>query len=217
MPDVGDMVIARINASYFGQPIVNTLGLQLTAAFTLWSDCAAAVLDQLDGAIGLTAGGGSVWLDQRNNNYLLQALDVVDVSPGTQPQFSFNLDGIGLTTDAGMPPNDSLCITWRSQVKGAQGRGRSYLNAQTEPNCLAGLWQTAALDNAKDIADALLASFGEEGTGSFRLVVLHRHAAGAPVVPPVANPIFSYTVHSEVRSLGRRAMGRRVHRTPTGP
>lgn len=217
MTDVGDIMIGRFVAQYAGQPIINTFGFVSKTAFGTWSEAATALNDQMDDCLGHQAGTTGTWVDFMNDGYLMSSFDVVDVVPGVGPQIGFNANAQGHLSADGLPPNDALCVTWRSDTKGAKARGRTYIPAYTELHTAGGFFDSDAITGAQAIANALLASFGPEGTGDFTFAVIHKHDKTGPVVPPVAFPILTSTTHSEVRSLGRRAVGRRIHRSVTPP
>ncbi len=212
MPDVGDMVNARIVGTLFGQPIINQLGFVSNLPYGTFSELGLQLVTELDAALGVLSAGDSLWTDQLVDAYRVVSVDVQDVFPAVAAQYSTASAAVGQQTGEGMPPNDCLCITWRSDFKGTSGRGRSYLSGQIEANQESGFWSGNAQDAASGIGSAMLASFGEAGTGSFRFSVLHRVSGGAPLVPPEVKPVMSFTIHNEVRSLGRRAMGRRIRR-----
>jgi hypothetical protein len=217
MTDVGDIMVGRFVAQYAGQPIINTFGFVSKTAFGTWTEAATALSDQMDDCLGQQAADAGLWVARMTVGYVMSSFDVVDLVPGVGPQIGFNANAVGNQSDDGLPPNDALCITWRTETKGAKARGRTYIPAYTEQDSTNGFWNSVATTAADDIGNALLASFGPEGTGDFTLAVIHRHDTAGPVVPPVAFPIMSFNSHNEVRSLGRRAVGRRIHRTTTPP
>jgi hypothetical protein len=115
-----------------------------------------------------------------------------------------------------MPPNDSLCVTLRTAVKGRTGRGRMYLNGFPEGSANGGYWETAAQDAAVAIAGALLNTFGSPGQPApYTWGVISRFEFGVKRDIPAFTPIDSYTVHHEVRTLRRRAIGVRISRRKT--
>lgn len=210
----GDVCVARINARFDGEPIISSFALvDVGSGEDTFEGMAARLADDLTTVSGFLAADGQ-WLTGLNVQYQLLAVDIVDVVPGTAPMFSRAVGGTGtVTDDDAMPPNDCLCITWRSAFKGPSGRGRTYLTGFSEGAANGGYWESGTQDYAVTIADFLMGRYGEEGTGEFRFVVLHRMAGGVPVVPPEQKPVMGYSVRNEVRSLGRRAVGRRIRRT----
>lgn len=214
----GDVILARMNARFDGEPVMNTLAfVDVGSGASGFSNVAAELWAQLDGAIGPFAGGG-VWLTGLSVQYQLLSTDFMDVVPGVAPMVSNLAGGLGtVDDDDAMPPNDALCVTWRSEFKGPSGRGRTYLTGFAEGAANGGYWESGTQGHAEAVANALLAVFGEEGTGTFRFVILHRMAGGEPIIPPEQKPVMGYTVHNEVRSLGRRAVGRRIRRRRVTP
>lgn len=214
MPDVGDMVTARIVAELSGQPIINNLSFTLIAPFATWREAANQLHIELNSALNIDAGGG-VWTQDRGTLYQTNALQVIDVFPAVSPLIQYALNAPGNLDDPTMPPNDCLAVTLRSDFKGPSGRGRIYLAGYTESAATNGFWEAGAQDAATAIMNNLDLNFGEfAGGASFRWVILHKVAGGAPVVPPEVKPVMSWTIHNEIRSLSRRAMGRRIRRRP---
>lgn len=212
---VGDVLLARLNARFDGEPVMNSLAfVDVGSGQENFIDTASDLWSSLDGALGPFSGGG-VMLTGLSVQYHLLSVDIASVVPGTAPMASYLAGGFGtVEDDDAMPPNDALCITWRSDFKGPSGRGRTYLSGFAEGSANGGYWEAGAQTYAQIFADALLANFGEEGTQNFRFVVLHRMTGGVPIVPPEQKPVMGYTVRNEVRSLGRRAVGRKIRRSP---
>lgn len=220
MPAVGDMITVRLVGSLDGQPIINNFSFEMVAAFGTWTELGTAMLGEMDAALGIVSGDTGVWSAFRALSYALAAFEVVDVSPGTSPLFSAGIGAVGAVDGQALPPNDALACTLRSDFKGASGRGRIYLAGFSVATVVSGFFTADAQGAANDIMAAMITGFGEgAGAASARWAVLHRIAAGVPVVPPEVKPIMGYTVHNEVRSLSRRAMGRRISRrtAPPGP
>lgn len=213
MPEIGDMYLARVNATFDGEPIVNSLTFVGVAAFGTWTEAAGELAGQLNVSLGLISGGGQ-WADGLSVQYKVNALEIIDVSPGVSPLASFESAVIGtVTDDDAMPPNDCLCVTLRSDFKGPSGRGRMYLNGFAEGSANGGYWEAGAQAYAAGIAAKLVEDFGEfAGAASFRWSVLHRMTGGVRLVPPEVKPIMSFSTHNEVRSIGRRAVGRKIRR-----
>jgi hypothetical protein len=217
MTEVGDMLTARIVGTISGQPIINNLSFTAVTAFGVWSEAASQLADDLIGAVALDTTAG-LFMDQRSAQYALSELQIIDVSPGVAPLYSRTLSAVGNQAGDCLPPNDSLAVTLRSNFKGPSGRGRIYLAGYPEAGQVNGFWQADPQSNADQIGGALDDAFGElAGAANFRWCVLHRVSGGVPLVPPEVKPIFGWTVHNEVRSLGRRAMGRKIRRRSVGP
>ena len=217
MPDVGDMVQARIMQTISGQPVINDLSFVLINPFATWTECANQLAADLDAAIGVLTNGG-LWDAARSNLWSTQALQIIDVYPKVAPLLAFASSSVGAVDLGVVPPNDCLAVTLRSDFRGASGRGRIYLGGWTLGDFANGYWTTGPQDAASAIMSGLDTGFGElAGGASFRWAVLHRMAAGAPVVPPEVKPVMSFTIHNEGRSLSRRAMGRRISRRAVGP
>lgn len=214
MPEIGDMVQCRFVGTFDGEPIINTFSFVAVVPFGTWRELAIAMHAEIVSGAGINLDlvGG------RSSQYHLSQLQVVDVYPGTSPLIAFTLNDTGtVTDDDAMPPNDCLCVTMRSDFKGPGGRGRVYLTGFAEGAANGGYWEAGTQTAAETLMGDLDGSFGEEAGGaSFRWAILHRYAGGSPLVPPEVKPVMSWTVHNEVRSLGRRAVGRRIrrHRTP---
>lgn len=211
---VGDVMLLRVSARFDGEPVMNSLAfVDVGSGLDQGAATQAGLADAFNGALGMTNPAGD-WLTGLSVQYQLQSLEVVDVVPGTFPLYSLALGGVGtVADDDAMPPNDALCITWRSQFKGQGGRGRTYLTGFAEGAANGGYWEAGTQDYATTIANDIINAFGESASSPYRFCILHRQHLGAAIVPPEQKPVMSYTVHNEVRSLGRRAVGRRIHRT----
>lgn len=206
---------ARLVSTLSGQPIINNISTTLVSPFADWATTALNMLNALQTALELTTDGG-IWTASRGVNFRTTELQVIDVFPGVSPMVSFGLGNVGVEVSGTLPPNDCCSVTFRSNFKGAGGRGRMYLAGYTEADATDGFWELGVQNAVDGIAAALDTSMGEfAGASSFRWCVLHRSAGGSPIIPPEVKPIMSWTVHNEIRSLSRRAMGRRIRRSVT--
>jgi hypothetical protein len=214
----GDVILARMTSTFDGEPIINSLAfVDVGSGESTFPGVAVALATEMVDVFGLGGAGGAL-LGGLSVQFVMNMINLVDVVPGTDPMYSFPIGQAGdITDDDAMPPNDALCVTWRSSFKGPSGRGRTYLTGFAEGAANGGYWLSATQDYAQGVAIAMLARWGETGTGNFRFVVLHRVAGGVPIVPPEQKPVMSYAIHNEVRSIGRRAVGRRIRRNRTGP
>jgi hypothetical protein len=176
-----------------------------------WQDLFAQVVADLNTAIGISSS--AQWSGQRSTAFNTYAVQMVDVLPGTSPMLQQALATQGEIADDVMPPNDSLCITLRTDVKGRTGRGRIYLNGYPEGSANGGYWEAVAQSDADLIAGLLLSNFQAPPSGaSMTWGVISRFEFGVKREIPAFTPITSYTVHNEVRSLRRRAVGVRISR-----
>lgn len=217
VPDVGDLVTVRLVGEISLQPIINNISFTLVAAFGTWREATDQMFADLTAALELDTTGG-IWTTGRSSQYVLNTMQVVDVFPGLAPMSQYLIGTGGDVVEDCLPPNDALCVTFRSDFKGPSGRGRMYLSGYPEAAQINGFWTGPTQDLASNIALGLDTNFGElAGAASFRWSVLHRVSGGVPIVPPEVKPVMSFTPHNEVRSLGRRAVGRRIRRTRTGP
>lgn len=219
VPASGDLITVRLVGVLSGQPIINNLSFSIINPASTWADQVLQVVNDMDSALGVVTSG--VWMAGRSAEYTLSSVQVVDVVPGTSPMGVAASGAVGSEGAAeSLPPNDALAVTFRSDYRGAGGRGRIYLSGYTETWCVGGFWTSDAQDAASAICSALITGFGEGASGAnMRWIILHRFSNGGvrgapevPLVPPEVKPVMSFTVHNEVRSLGRRAMGRRIHR-----
>jgi hypothetical protein len=207
----------QIRGKACGEPFINTFGFSIVNPLGTFVETAAQLADEFNTALDLFSSTGP-WLLHRSVQYTVESLAVLDVSPGVAAQYELAIGFVGNIDDEdALPPNDCLRIKWQSDFRGPGGRGRNYLNGYTEGSQVAGFWIAETQSGAQAIAEALLAAFGELGAGSARLCVLHGVTGGVPIVPPEVKPVMSYSVSNEVRSIGRRAIGRRIHRTPSAP
>lgn len=211
VPASGDLITVKLLATCGGEPTINDLSFEIVNPAATWADQLAQVHDDLDSAIGLEGAGD--WSDQRSTAYNLYAIQMVDVRPGTSPMVERAVSYQGQVADDVMPPNDSLCITLRTDVKGRTGRGRMYLNGFPEGSANGGYWELAAQDSAGGIAADLLGNFGaDQSTRNMTWGVISRFEFKVKREIPAFTPITSYTVHNEVRTLRRRAIGVRISR-----
>lgn len=214
IPASGDLVNVKLLSTCGGEPTINDLSFQINNPAASWALQLAQVAADLDTAIGSTSGG--IWVAQRSTAFNTYGLQMVDVRPGTSPLGQQVLATQGEIADDVMPPNDSLCITLRTAVKGRTGRGRMYLNGYTEGASNGGYWESFAQDNATDIATQLLVNFGPDAVGAnMSWGVISRFEFGVKREVPAFTPIESFTVHNEVRTLRRRAIGVRISRRPS--
>jgi hypothetical protein len=211
VPASGDLVTVKLLATCGGEPTINDLSFQIVNPTASWPSQVAQVLNDLDTAIGIY--GPALWSAQRSTAYNLYGAQVVDVRPGTSPLGEAACAAPGGAADDVMPPNDSLCVTLRTDVKGRTGRGRMYLNGYPEGSANGGYWEAAAQDAASALATALLTNFGQDGALPNMLWgVISRFEFKVKREVPAFTPINSFTVHNEVRSLRRRAVGVRISR-----
>jgi len=216
IPAAGDVVTVRILSTCAAEPTINDLSFEIVNPAATWWDQFNQVSTDLNGAIGLVADGD--WVDQRSTAFNTYGLQMIDVRPGTSPMVQGALAAQGSLADDVMPPNDSLCITLRTNVKGRTGRGRMYLNGFPEGSSNGGYWEAAAQDSATAIANDLAGAFSEMNlTRNMTWVVVSRYEFGVKREIPAVTPVTSYTVHNEVRSLRRRAIGVRISRRTTAP
>lgn len=210
-PASGDLITVKLLATCGGEPTINDLSFELVNPAATWQDQMAQVVVDLTTAIGLAAD--ATWVEARSTAYNLYALQMVDVRPGTSPLLETVLGVPGSIADDVMPPNDSLCVTLRTDVKGRTGRGRMYLNGFTEGSANGGYWEAGAQDNASEIASLLLSTFGPTvDSRNMTWGVISRYEFKAKREVPAFTPITSFTVHNQVRSLRRRAVGVRISR-----
>lgn len=213
VPASGDLVVVRIKSTVGGEPTINGLSFQILNPSATWPDQVTATAALVDQTLGIQLGGA--WVVARSTAFNSFEIEVVDAWPNTSPLGATVVSGQGAVEDDVMPPNDSLCITLRTDVKGRTGRGRIYLNGYTEGSSNGGYWEASAQDNGTAIAEALLSGFGAAAVApDIRWGVISRYEFGVKRDIPAFTPINSFTVHNEVRSLRRRAIGVRISRRP---
>lgn len=213
IPSSGDLIVAKLLATCGGEPTINTLAFEVVNPAATWAEMALQVFADLDNAIGLLGAG--VWSAGRSTAYNLYGLQVVDARPGTSPLAQITASYQGDLADDVMPPNDNVCITLRTDVKGRTGRGRMYLNGYPEGSANGGYWEAAAQEAAGFIASELISNFGANvDTRNMTWGVISRYEFGVQRDIPAFTPIGTWTVHNEVRSLRRRAVGVRISRRP---
>lgn len=214
----GDIMRATLEGRFDGEPVVIGLGFVSNSGAGTWEEDAGNLINELLAALGLDGPAGA-YLDPLSAQYTVDRVRVQDLAPGVGASVTVEVGQAGANvTDDAMPPNDALCVTWRTGLKGVQNRGRSYLTGFAEDSGNAGFWipeiQTWA---ATAFAGALMGAFGPLGPGNYALSVVHTQSGGAPLSPPTATPISTYTINNQVRSLRRRAVGVRISRRPSAP
>jgi hypothetical protein len=213
IPASGDLVVVKLLSTCGGEPTINDLSFEIGNPAATWAAQVAQIVNDLDLALGLGTSG--VWSTGRSTAFNTYAAQVVDVRPGTSPLAERVLAAPGDQADDVMPPNDSLCVTLRTAVKGRTGRGRIYLNGYPEGGANGGYWEAGTQALADNLVGALLANFGEGGTNpNMSWGVISRFEFGVKRAIPAFTRIDSYTVHNEVRTLRRRAIGVRISRRP---
>lgn len=196
-----------------GEPTINDLSFQINDPSATWPEQVADLILALASPLG--PGLDVNWTAGRSTAFNSYAIQVVDVRPGESPLLESALAAQGDVADDVMPPNDCLCVTLRTAVKGRTGRGRMYLNGFPEGAANGGYWEAAAQDAATAIAGSLLNTFGAPGQPApFTWGVISRYEFGVKRDIPAFTAIDSFTVHNEVRTLRRRAIGVRISRRP---
>lgn len=212
-PASGDLVTVKLLATCGGEPCINDLSFQINDPAATWAEQVQAVADALEAVVGSSASG--LWSDGRSTAYNCYGIEVVDVRPATSPLGQIALAWPGVVADDVMPPNDAVCVTLRTAVRGRTGRGRMYLSGYPEGSANGGYWEVAAQDAAQALADALLTAFKVGGSSpSLTWGVVSRYEFGVKRDVPAFTAIESFTVHNEVRTLRRRAIGVRISRRP---
>lgn len=214
VPASGDLVVVRVLATCGGEPCMNDLSFQINDPSPTWGEQVVAVSDSLEAVIG--GSTSDLWSDGRSTAYNVYGLQVVDVRPSTSPLGQIIKAWPGGVADDVMPPNDAVAVTLRTDVKGRTGRGRMYLNGYPEGAANGGYWEAAAQTAAQALADALLTAYGPTPSHSeLTWGVISRFEFGVKRDIPAFTPINSVTVHNEVRTLRRRAVGVRISRRPS--
>jgi hypothetical protein len=210
-PAAGDLVVMKLLSTCAAEPTINDMSFQINNPAATWADQAMQCYLDLVPILGLTPAGD--WVAARSTAFNTYGVQVVDVRPGTSPLAELQVGHQGEVADDVMPPNDSLCVTLRTDVKGRTGRGRMYLNGYPEGSANGGYWEEAAQNNAQDIGNAMLAAFGALVVGAnMTWGVISRFEFGVKREVPAFTPITSFSVHNEVRTLRRRAIGVRISR-----
>lgn len=214
----GDILKATIEGTFDGEPFNIGLGFVSLSGAATFQDEANTLSNELS-AIFLFSNPAGPFMGPLSEHFVVSNIRIQDLSPGVGASLVYAQAGVGgNTTDDALPPNDALCVTWRTGLKGKENRGRNYLTGFAEDAQVSGFWIGEIQDWARDaFASPLLTAFGPEGEGNYQLSVVHTVSGGARLVPPTATPILSYTIHNEVRSLRRRGIGVRISRRRAAP
>jgi hypothetical protein len=214
IPAAGDLVVVKLLSTCGGEPCINDLSLQIENPAASWAEQVMDVVSGIGAAIG--PAGTAFFNVGKSTAFNTYAAQVVDARPNTSPLAEVLLGWQGDIADDVMPPNDSLCVTLRTDVKGRTGRGRVYFNGYPEGGANGGYWEAATQLLANNVAQALLDEFGTANLGrSYTWGVISRYEFGVKREIPAFTAITSYSVHNEVRSLRRRAVGVRISRHRT--
>lgn len=214
----GDVMRVTLEGTFDGEPVVIGLGFVSNSGAATWEEDAGNLINEVMSTLGLDGPLGSYTVPL-SSHYTLDRIRAQDLNPGLGASQTVEIGQAGQNdTDDALPPNDALCVTWRTGLKGKQNRGRSYLTGFAEDSQTAGYWIPEIQSWAGTFfAGVLLNEFGPLGPGNYALSVIHTMSGGVRLDPPTATPITSYTVNNTVRSLRRRAVGVRVSRRPSTP
>jgi hypothetical protein len=214
----GDILRATIEGTFDGEPVVIGLGFVSNSGAGSWDEEVVTLTNELRDALTISSTGGA-FLAPLSIHYTVDRVRIQDLNPGVSASFVSQVGFAGgNTVDDALPPNDALCVTWRTGLKGKENRGRSYLTGFAEDSQVSGFWIPEIQDWASGaFADALLSEFGPLGAGNYALSLIHTQSGGVRLIPPTATPITSFTINNQVRSLRRRAVGVRISRRRPGP
>lgn len=214
----GDLMRATIEGHFDGEPVVIGLGFLSSSEAPDFATDATNLASSLGSLLALDDPAGG-FLSPLSVKYVVDNIRISDLNPGVAASLVFPQGGTGgNTVDDGMPPNDALCVTWRTGLKGKQNRGRSYLTGFAEDSQSGGYWIGEIQTWAQTaFVGPLLDTYGEGVAGPYVLSLVHTVSGGARIIPPTSIPIISANVHNEVRTLRRRAVGVRISRHRTAP
>lgn len=112
----------------------------------------------------------------------------------------------GTAGGASLPNNASLCVSFRTDLRGRSYRGRNYFIGLTEAQVTNNEVGTSVADDIQDAYAALLTVAFDAG---YSWVVVSRYSMNAPRVTGVATPITAVViVDNTVDSQRRRLPGR---------
>jgi hypothetical protein len=214
----GDLYRATIEGKFNAEPVMIGLGFVSQSELPNFASDSENLAIAVATVLGLTAPGGA-YMSPLSVGYRVDGIRVQDLNPGTSAGafYTFAAEG-GNAVDDGMPSNDALCVTWRDGLKGKQHRGRSYLTGFAEDSQSGSYWISEIQSWATTgFAGILMAAFGPGSEGSYVLSLVHTVSGGARLIPPTSDPIISFTVHNEVRTLRRRGAGVRISRHRSAP
>lgn len=214
----GDIYRASLEGTFDGEPVMINLGFVSASGAASFLDDANQLAGELVTALGFTGSPGT-FMGPLAVNYTMNQIRVQDLAPGVAAGLLYpvGMPG-GNAIDDALPPSLALCVTWRTGLKGRENRGRSYLTGFAEDSQVAGYWIPEIQDWAvNNFGNPLMNAFGPLGTGNYSLSVVHTVLGGSRLIPPTAEPILSYSIHNEVRTLRRRGVGVRISRHRTTP
>jgi hypothetical protein len=215
----GDIMKATLEGHFAGEPVVMGLGFISNSGAADFMEDSSALELELFTALDLGAGSLGAFMAPLSVQFILEAVRIQDLSPGTAAGrvWGENITG-GNTTDDAVSPSNAMCVTWRTGLKGLAYRGRTYLTGFAEDSQNAGYWIGEIQTWARAaFIDPLMNAFGPFGTGNYSLALIHTVSGETRLVPPTATPITQGDVNNTVRSLRRRAVGVRISRHHSTP
>jgi hypothetical protein len=213
----GDIMRATLEGTFDGEPVVIGMGFVSNSGAETFIEDAVTLINELKAALEIDSSGGA-FMAPLSVHYSLDNVRVQDLNPGVAASVVSPAGMLGgNTVDDALPPNDALCVTWYTGLKGKENRGRNYLTGFAEDSQVSGFWIGEIQDWARNAFVApLLDAFGPLGAGNYALSVVHTQSGGTRLIPPTATPIQNYKVNNQVRPLRRRAVGVRISRRRAG-
>jgi hypothetical protein len=214
----GDVLKATVEGTCGGEPVVIGFGLVSASGLATFQEEADELAARLTSVLSLNAPTGG-FLAPLSAQYKLSGVRIQDLNPGVAAGRVYPVGGVGgNSTDDAMPPLCALCVTWRTDLKGKENRGRTYLSGFAEDSANAGYWIPEIQDWAvAEFAGQLMGAFGPLGTENYSLSLIHTMSGGSRIIPPTATPITGYTVNNTVRGIRRRGVGVRISRHRSTP
>jgi hypothetical protein len=124
----GDVLKATVEGTCGGEPVVIGFGLVSASGLATFQEEADELAARLTSVLSLNAPTGG-FLAPLSAQYKLSGVRIQDLNPGVAAGRVYPVGGVGgNSTDDAMPPLCALCVTWRTDLKGKENRGRTYLS-----------------------------------------------------------------------------------------
>lgn len=202
---IGDIYEVNFNLAQPGGVAQNNFGFECVT--NVAGDAQANLGAAFQTALVKNTSGGLLY--GVSSQFSSTNLHVQDVKPGSLATYIrtySTVSGSNLTDP--LPPQDAVCYSLRTALKGRSYRGRFYLAGVPKENTAGGTLTAGAITVYTTILTQLLAVFGPAGSnGDWRLCVISRYHNGIKRPSPVSTQVTSGSMDSVIRTQRRRVSG----------
>lgn len=200
---VPNVIQANVRYTYYGQRLENTLYFQ--------TDNTVTAADVSDVAVVLLQGWAATVMTNRTADLFLREVYAFDLTTASGPNATATFGTgplAGSVSQAGLPGNIALAVSFRTAQRGRSFRGRIYLPGWPEPSVLGNTINNADLTTA---VNGVASAIGQVVTTGRTHVVVSRYANNVPRAVGVATPVtIILATDATVDSQRRRLTGRGV-------